>query len=134
MYNVNDIITGTISGIKQYGMFIKFDDTFGFCHISNISKNFVSDISSIYKFGQTIKAKIIEIDENNRINLSIKELETEVIQKPSKITSNEIKNKNNINNNKHKKQSFDDLVNDFLKVSNEKLTSINNRNKKHNKR
>ena len=36
---INDIVIGTISGIKPYGIFVKLNDTFGFCHISNVSKN-----------------------------------------------------------------------------------------------
>ena len=34
---LGDIITGEISGIKPYGLFIKTNNQVTFCHISNIS-------------------------------------------------------------------------------------------------
>lgn len=131
---IGEVIEGQISGIKPYGIFIKFNNVFGFCHISNLSKSFISDISATFKINQTVKAKIIQIDENNRINLSIKDAESDIMQE----TSESIQNKSNINykvnNHQPKKQSFEDMLNQFLKTSDDKLKSINNRAKKHTKR
>ena len=130
---VNDIITGTISGIKPYGVFVKLNDTFGFCHISNVSKKFIKNLNDLFKVGQQVKVQIIKIDENNKINLSMKEINQESISESSKTVQNHLKNKSNINS-FDKKQSFDEMLNAFLKQSDDKLLSIDRRNKKHQKR
>lgn len=131
---INDIVTGTISGIKPYGIFVKLNDTFGFCHISNVSKNFIKNLNDLFKIGQSVKVKIIEIDENNKINLSMKEINQEPIIESPKTIQNHSKNESNINSFNNKKQSFDDMLNSFLKQSDDKLSSIDRRNKKHQKR
>ena len=131
---INDIITGTISGIKPYGIFVKLDDTFGFCHISNVSKNFIKNLNDLFKIGQSVKVKIIEIDENNKINLSMKEINQEPTPVSPKTVQNHSKNDSNINSFSNKKQSFDDMLNSFLKQADDKLSSIDRRNKKHQKR
>jgi len=78
-YNVGDIVTGTITGVESYGIFVKIDDYYsGMVHISEISDKFVSDIESNYLIGDTIKAKIIDIiDEKKQLKLSIKVLKSE---------------------------------------------------------
>ena len=131
---INDIVTGTISGIKPYGIFVKLNDTFGFCHISNVSKNFIKNLNDLFKIGKSVKVKIIEIDENNKINLSMKEINQEPIIESPKTIQNHSKNESNINSFNNKKQSFDDMLNSFLKQSDDKLSSIDRRNKKHQKR
>lgn len=126
---INDIVIGTISGIKPYGIFVKLNDTFGFCHISNVSKNFIKNLNDLFKIGQSVKVKIIEIDENNKINLSMKEINQEPIIESPKTIQNHSKNESNINSFNNKKQSFDDMLNSFLKQSDDKLSSIDRRNK-----
>lgn len=132
--HIDDIITGTISGIKPYGLFVKLNNSFGFCHISNVSKKFIKDLNDLFKIGQLVKVKIIEIDENNKINLSMKEINQESIIESPKTIQNHSKNESNINSFNNKKQSFDDMLNSFLKQSDDKLSSIDRRNKKHQKR
>ena len=70
----NDIIKGTVTGIKPYGIFVKIDDeTNGLIHISEISSKFVSDPNDFAKVGDEIEARVIGTTEDGDINLSIKE-------------------------------------------------------------
>lgn len=132
-HNIGDIVKGTISGIKPYGVFIKFEDTFGFCHISNCSYKFIKDLNNNFSINQEVNAKIIEIDkENNRINLSIKDCENNnslKIEKPK-----EIKQPIQIETKEPSKLSFEDMLKVYLKNSDERLESIGKRNQKHRKR
>lgn len=75
-YKLNDIISVTVTSVASYGVFVKCDfDYTGLIHISEISKNYIKDLSKLYKKDNIIKAKIISIDEDNkRLSLSIKEL------------------------------------------------------------
>ncbi len=74
-YKVGDIVEGTVVGAVDFGIFVRFDeDLEGLVHISEIAWKKVEDPRSEYRLGQKFKAKIVEIDKENRINLSIKQL------------------------------------------------------------
>ena len=73
-YNVGDIITGKVTGIKDYGIFVSFgDNCSGLIHISEISLYYVNDISEYAKIGDIIEAKILNIDTEGKYKLSIKD-------------------------------------------------------------
>ncbi len=73
-----EVVTGTVRGIKPYGAFIDMNGVSGLLHVSQISHDHVSDIPSIFKDGETVKAMIIHQDkEKGRISLSTKTLEPE---------------------------------------------------------
>jgi len=74
-YKVGDVVKGEISGITDFGAFIKFgkENLEGLCHISELDWQIVEDPSDIVKIGQKVKAKIIDIS-NGRVSLSLKAL------------------------------------------------------------
>ena len=76
-YEKDDVITGYITGVEKYGAFVRVDNLYtGLIHISEISNFFVKDILDYVNTGDSIKAKIIDIDrEKHHIKLSIKELD-----------------------------------------------------------
>ena len=82
-YNVGDVVTGTITGVESYGIFVKIDDYYsGMVHISEISDKFVSDIESNYLIGDTIKAKIIDIiDEKKSQHIIIEKNDNKTMEK-----------------------------------------------------
>ena len=62
-YKNGEIVTGCVTGIEKYGIFVSLDDYYsGLIHISEISDNFVRNIGDYVKIGETIKARVI--DEN----------------------------------------------------------------------
>jgi len=68
-----DIIEGRVSGITSYGAFVALPDgKSGLVHISEISYSFVNNVHDILAEGQTVKVKVLSIDDSGRINLSIK--------------------------------------------------------------
>lgn len=73
-YNVGDVIEGEITSAVDFGIFVKIEDELeGLIHISEISWSLVKDPKTLFKPGDKIKVKIIEI-ENGKISLSIKAL------------------------------------------------------------
>jgi ribosomal protein S1 len=73
-YTVGDTVEGTISGVVEFGLFVKMPDKVeGLVHISEISWSLIENPKAIYKAGEKIKAKIIEI-KDGKISLSIKAL------------------------------------------------------------
>jgi len=73
-YNVGDDLDCTIAGIVDFGMFLKLEDGLeGLVHISELDWGLVEDPRSMFKAGEQIKAKVIEI-KDGKISLSIKAL------------------------------------------------------------
>lgn len=75
-YKVGNLVKGEITGIVDFGAFIKFgpENLEGLIHISELDWQLIDDPSEIVKVGQTVKAKIIEIANDGRISLSLKAL------------------------------------------------------------
>ena len=73
-YKIGDIVKGRVTGIEDYGIFLLVDDDVtGLIHISEISDNFVRNVSDYAEIGEIIKAEVIDYDEVNRkLKLSIK--------------------------------------------------------------
>ena len=73
----NDIIECTVSGIEDYGFFVKTEDGYsGLVHISEMSENFIRSVYDYVSLGEKIKAEVIDIDDKNKkLKLSIKNIE-----------------------------------------------------------
>ena len=72
MYKKGDIVKCLITGFKNYGIFVKVDNIYdGLIHISEISESFVRNVTDYGDIKDEIYAKVIDIDEQGRINLSM---------------------------------------------------------------
>lgn len=85
-YRVNNIVTGKITGIKDYGMFVSLDGYYnGLIHLSEISRDFVKNIEDYGKIGEEIRVKILDIDEEKyQMKLSIKDINYKINKKARK--------------------------------------------------
>jgi len=73
-YKIGDTVEGEITGIVEFGAFMKFADQIeGLIHISEIDWQIIEDPSQFLKIGEKVKAKIIDLS-NSRVSLSIKAL------------------------------------------------------------
>ena len=73
-YNVGDEIECTVAGLVDFGVFLKIEEGLeGLVHISEIDWGLVEDPRNMFKIGDSVKAKIIEVKEG-KISLSIKAL------------------------------------------------------------
>lgn len=73
-YKVGDEVECTVAGIVDFGIFLKLEEGLeGLVHISEIDWGLVEDPRSMFKVGDSIKAKIIEV-KDGKISLSIKAL------------------------------------------------------------
>lgn len=73
-YNVGDSLDCTIAGIVDFGVFLKLEDGLeGLVHISELDWGLVEDPRNMFKVGEHIKAKVIEI-KDGKISLSVKAL------------------------------------------------------------
>lgn len=75
-FEKNSIVTGCVTGIESYGIFVNLDDYYnGLIHISEISNDYVKNITDYANIGETIKMKVLEVDEKrHHVKLSIKNI------------------------------------------------------------
>lgn len=73
LYKIGDIAEGIITGIQPYGAFVCLDDGHkGLIHISEISEGFVKDVGNYVKMNERVKIKVLDIDEDEHLKLSLK--------------------------------------------------------------
>lgn len=76
-YKKGRMVTGIVTGIERYGIFVYIDNLYtGLIHISEISNGFVKNIHEFVNVGETIYARIIEVDNDFcQLKLSIKDVD-----------------------------------------------------------
>ena len=68
-----EIVSGTITGIKDYGAFVQVDEYCGLIHISEFSDGFVRNINDIVAIGDVVSVEVIEVnEEEKKLKLSYK--------------------------------------------------------------
>lgn len=73
-YRLGMIVEGEITGIVDFGAFMKIEDGLeGLIHISEMDWGLVDDPRKLFKVGEHVKAQIIEI-KDNKVSLSVKVL------------------------------------------------------------
>jgi len=72
--SVGDVVTGVVTGVVDFGVFVNVEGIEGLIHISEISWERVNSPSYYVKVGETLEAKIIAIDKD-RLSLSMKQLQ-----------------------------------------------------------
>jgi polyribonucleotide nucleotidyltransferase len=75
---VNRIYDGKVARIVDFGAFVTIlPGKDGLVHISQISNQRISDINQVLQVGQIVPVKVLEIDRQGRIRLSMKEVEND---------------------------------------------------------
>ena len=79
---LNTIYEGRVAKIMDFGAFVTIlPGKDGLVHISEISKERVESVDKVLTEGQIVKVKVIEIDRQKRIRLSMKAIENEKEEK-----------------------------------------------------
>ena len=74
---VSKIYTGKIVRLEEYGAFVEIlPNIVGLLHISEIAHQRTRNIRDVFKMGQTVRVKVMAIDEGNKLKLSKKALES----------------------------------------------------------
>ncbi|MDP4183315.1 MAG: S1 RNA-binding domain-containing protein [Bacillota bacterium] len=120
LVEVGKIVEGKVSGITSFGAFIQLPEgKTGLVHISEVAEEYVKDIKSHLKDNQVVMVKIISVDKNGKISLSIKKAqEPRPIQRANKPADIDW-NRNSIDN-----LSFEERLAKFMKDSDEKLHDL----------
>lgn len=151
---VGSIVSGKVAKITNFGAFIKFaDGKTGLCHISELSSGFVKEVADVLQLDQEVSVKVLNVNEDGKISLSIKQASPEssdANRKPSR-PNNDFKKKsfdqrkpydqnrdfskkkdfnrpprdfNGYKDNKPKEENFEDMLTGYMKNSSEKLKTV----------
>jgi len=75
---VGDEFDGTVSRVEAYGAFVEYlPNRDGLVHVSTMSTEYVQDASSIVSVGDKVHVRLIGIDEEGRVKLSMLTVEQE---------------------------------------------------------
>ncbi|MBW6462690.1 MAG: S1 RNA-binding domain-containing protein [Bacillota bacterium] len=107
---------GVITGITKFGAFVELPGgTTGLVHISEIADEYVKDINDFFKKSDKVKVKVLTVENNGKIGLSIRQaVEGYTPEKKGGRGKPAAVNK----------ASFEDKMNRFLKESDERLLDL----------
>ena len=75
-YAVDELVSGPVTRLFDFGAMVEIGPMQeGLVHISELAPFRVNKVTDVVNLGDTVKAKIISIDEKGRVNLSIKQLD-----------------------------------------------------------
>jgi len=70
---VGRIYTGTVVSVKDFGAFIEIlPGQDGMCHVSELADHYVKNVGDVVKLGDTVRVKVINVDDTGRVKLSRK--------------------------------------------------------------
>ncbi len=86
---LGQLIEGSVSSVKSFGVFVDLDGITGLIHIKEVSQKYVESLADLFPVNQSVKALIIDLDEGRRrVSLSTRLLENypgEVVEKLSEV-------------------------------------------------
>ena len=92
MISVGNIIEGKVISVMPFGAFVDLGGKkSGLVHISEISSGYVKDINEYVKKGDTLRVKVISIDDKGKISLSAKQAVEKDTRKAKNETAKESK-------------------------------------------
>lgn len=80
---VGSKLEGKVTGITHFGAFIELPDgVTGLVHISEIADNYVKDVNEFLKVNDVVKVKVINVEKDGKIGLSIKQAQDRPVETP----------------------------------------------------
>ena len=135
-FEVGQIVEGKVTGIMNYGAFVDLgENTSGMVHISEVAPVYVREIKDHLTVGQTVKVKILGIDEKGKISLSIKQAEPRPQGNGRRGSGRPQGGKagsDNFDWNRRQNSSdnFDDMLSKFMASSDEKISGLKKDNRR----
>ena len=107
-------------------------------HISEVSRTYVNDINELFKVGDVVKMKVMNVTEDGKISLSIKRaLEPEKKEeapkrpreaRPQREVAKPAYNSYTWTPKKQEPASFEEMMNKFKQTSDEKFSDLKRKN------
>lgn len=135
---VGMILEGKVSGITKFGAFVDLPDSkTGMVHISEVAPTFINEIGDYVKLGQTVKVKVLALNDG-KISLSMKQAlpkEQQQQKKPQRQNRNRQPYKPAPpvtspgdyewqNSRRSSPSSFEDMMSKFKQTSEDKMSDL----------
>lgn len=127
---VGSKLQGKVTGITKFGAFVELPDgSTGLVHISEVADNYVKDINDHLKVGDQVEVKVINVEKDGKIGLSIKKAKDrpEAPQRShshSNSHSQRPRQGRQNDRNAPRVETFESKMAKFLKDSEDRLTSL----------
>lgn len=106
--NVGSIVEGVVTSITRFGAFVLLPSgETGLVHISEVANTYVKDINEFLKKDDVVRVKVLSVEGDGRVGLSIKQAQPGNKKRSSAPDP-----------------SFEDKLNRFLKESDERQQDI----------
>ncbi len=116
---VGKIVSGKVTGITNFGAFVQMEGgKTGLVHISEVALSFVKNINEFLKEGDEVKVKILSVDDNGKVSLSIKKALEEEQKKQAKVPATVSFGGSSAD------MSFEEKMKQFMQDSEEKMSAI----------
>lgn len=116
---IGSVLEGTITGITNFGAFVQLSGgKVGLVHISEVANEYVKDIKDFIKEQDQVKVKVLSIDPNGKISLSIRQLQPPPPPKPV------FREERRPMVNRVPEVTFEDKISKFLKDSDERISEV----------
>lgn len=132
---VGSKVQGKVTGITKFGAFIELSGgSTGLVHISEVADNYVKDINDYLKVGDQVEVKVLNVEKDGKIGLSIKKAADKPEGKTSSYTPRPRQGQGRGSESRSKdirsktisqpKENFEQKMTRFLKDSEDRLTSL----------
>jgi S1 RNA binding domain protein len=120
---VGSKLQGKVTGITNFGAFVELSEgSTGLVHISEVADNYVKDINEHLKVGDEVTVKVINVENDGKIGLSIRKAKDQP-QRPQRQQRPQ-RPRNNKPNDIRPKENFEQKMARFLKDSEDRLSSL----------
>lgn len=107
---VGSKVKGKVTGITNFGAFVELEEkTTGLVHISEVADSYVKDINEYLSVGEEVTVKVINVEKDGKIGLSIKKAKDKPVRQV---------------NSRERAETFESKMNRFLKDSEDRLASL----------
>ncbi len=129
MAAVGEIAEGTVTGVMPFGAFVDLGGgKTGLIHISEISGEYVEDINEHIKKGDKVKVRVLKIDRDGKMSLSLKR----AAEEHSKPRGRQAEKQNrrarpddfDWSRRNDEQMSFEDKLSRFKQISDENMQAI----------
>ena len=128
---VGSKVQGKVTGITNFGAFVELPDkSTGLVHISEVDDNYVKDINDHLKVGDVVEVKVMNVEADGKIGLSIRKAkpESERQDRPQRQDRPHRPRNNNRGGGRHEtrqpQENFEQKMARFIKDSDERLATL----------
>ncbi|MDR4950302.1 S1 domain-containing RNA-binding protein [Neobacillus cucumis] len=123
---VGSKLQGKVTGITNFGAFVELPGgSTGLVHISEVADNYVKDINDHLKVGDQVEVKVLNVEKDGKIGLSIKKAKDRPEPEKKQYSQSQRPRQSRSNDrNNNKPETFESKMAKFLKDSEDRLSSL----------